>query len=100
MRRDRDLAEDIVQETWLRAVKSWRADGVPERPMAWLTAVASRLLSNYFRRRPNDRIDDGAGDKVQAPDADLQRDTFGEGTRARAPAAGASAEGVRSAVRI
>jgi RNA polymerase sigma-70 factor (ECF subfamily) len=73
---DRDLAEDVVQETWLRAVKAWRADGIPERPMAWLTAVASRILSNHFRRRVNDRIDDGSGDAIPAPDANEQRDAF------------------------
>jgi RNA polymerase sigma-70 factor (ECF subfamily) len=72
---DRDLAEDVVQETWLRAVKAWRADGVPERPMAWLTTVASRILSNYHRRRANDRIDDRE-ETIPAPDAEAQRDTF------------------------
>ena len=71
---DRDLTEDVVQETWLRAVKAWRADGVPERPMAWLTTVASRILSNY-RRRAADRIDDSE-DTIPAPDADAQRDSF------------------------
>jgi RNA polymerase sigma-70 factor (ECF subfamily) len=71
---DRDLAEDIVQETWLRAVKAWRADGVPERPMAWLTTVALRILSNY-RRHANDRIDDRE-DTIPAPDADARRDSF------------------------
>jgi len=72
---DRDLAEDVVQETWLRAVKAWRADGVPERPMAWLTTVASRLLSNHYRRRANDRLDE-SGDAIAAPDANDQRDAF------------------------
>ena len=72
---DRDLAEDVVQETWLRAVKAWRAEGVPERPMAWLTTVASRLLSNHYRRRANDRLDE-SGDAIAAPDANDQRDAF------------------------
>jgi RNA polymerase sigma-70 factor (ECF subfamily) len=73
---DRELAEDVVQETWLRAVRAWRADGIPERPMAWLTTVAVRLLSNHFRRRVGDRLDDGTGDSVPAPDVDDARDTF------------------------
>lgn len=66
---DRDLAEDLTQETWLRAVKAWRADGVPERPMAWLATVAGRLVSNNFRRPAAERLDDGSGDAVAAPDA-------------------------------
>jgi len=72
---DRELAEDVVQETWLRAVRSWRADGIPERPMAWLTTVAVRILSNHFRR-VGDRLDDGAGDTLAAPDVDEARDKF------------------------
>jgi RNA polymerase sigma-70 factor (ECF subfamily) len=65
---DRDLAEDVTQETWLRAVKAWRGDGIPERPLAWLCTVAGRLLSNHFRRRAPVRLDDGAGDVVAGPD--------------------------------
>jgi len=72
---DRELAEDVVQETWLRAVKAWRADGVPERPMAWLTTVASRILSNHFRRPADDRIDHG-DDSIPAADAGDQRAAF------------------------
>ena len=73
---DRDLAEDVVQETWLRAVRAWRDDGVPERPMAWLTTVAVRILANHFRRRVGDRLDDGTGDSLPGPDADAARDTL------------------------
>jgi RNA polymerase sigma-70 factor (ECF subfamily) len=66
---DRDFAEDITQETWLRAVRAWRTDGVPERPLAWLSTVAARLLSNHRRRTTAERFDDGAGDTLAAPDA-------------------------------
>ncbi|MDB4917185.1 MAG: putative polymerase sigma factor, sigma-70 family [Gemmatimonadetes bacterium] len=72
---DRDLTEDVVQETWLRAVRAWRADGIPERPMAWLTTVATRILSNHFRRNTPDRIDDGTGDQLAAPDAGVARNS-------------------------
>ena len=64
---DRDLAEDVTQETWLRAVKAWRTQGVPERPLAWLCTVAARLLSNHRRRPVAQRFDDGAGDTLAAP---------------------------------
>ena len=66
---DRALAEDITQETWLRAVKAWRVDGLPERPLAWLSTVAARLLSNYRRRPASQRFDDGTGDALPAPPA-------------------------------
>jgi RNA polymerase sigma-70 factor (ECF subfamily) len=47
---DRSLTEDIVQETWLRALRDWRANGLPREPMAWLSKVASNLLASYYRR--------------------------------------------------
>src|SRR4026208_2168036 len=67
---DRELAEDITQETWLRAVKAWRDDGLPERPLAWLSTVAARLLSNHRRRTASQRLEDGSGDTLPAPMVD------------------------------
>jgi RNA polymerase sigma-70 factor (ECF subfamily) len=71
---DRALAEDVTQETWLRAVKAWRVDGVPERPLAWLSTVAARLLSNHRRRPAVQPFEDGAGDTIQTQaDAEPER---------------------------
>lgn len=64
---DRELAEDVTQETWLRAVKAWRNDGVPERPLAWLCTVSARVLSNHRRRPAAQRFEDGMGDAIPAP---------------------------------
>lgn len=64
--RDRDLAEDVTQETWLRAVRTWQAEGVPDRPLAWLTTVARNLLSNHYRRRPAETLDDSVAESVAA----------------------------------
>lgn len=47
---ERALAEDVVQETWLRAVNAWRTRGVPDAPSAWLRTVARNLLVNHYRR--------------------------------------------------
>ena len=49
---DQVLAEDVTQETWLRAVKAWRDQGPPDSPIAWLKTVARNLLLNHFRRVP------------------------------------------------
>ena len=56
------LAEDLVQETWMRALDSWPSRGVPDEPIAWLTRVAHNTMVSHFRRvRPNvvdiDRVD-------------------------------------------
>lgn len=48
---ERQLAEDITQETWLRAVREWPRSGLPDVPLAWLTTVSRNLLLNHFRRR-------------------------------------------------
>ena len=54
---DRALAEDIVQEAWMRAVATWPQRGVPEKPAAWLTRVARNLLVSHFRRRRPQPVD-------------------------------------------
>jgi RNA polymerase sigma factor (sigma-70 family) len=60
------LAEDIVQETWLRAVDAWRRQGVPDAPAGWLTTVAHNLLVNHFRRRKPVALDAIASESVLA----------------------------------
>ena len=54
---DRSLAEDLVQETWMRALDSWPAKGVPDDPMAWLVRVARNTLVSHFRRQRPSSID-------------------------------------------
>ena len=85
---DRDLAEDITQEAWLRAVKAWRTDGVPERPLAWLCTASARLLSNHRRRPEPQRLEDEAGNSLSAPSGDNgldQRDSILMKALARLP---------------
>ena len=50
---DAELAEDVTQEAWLRALARWRRGGPPDDPLPWLRTVARNLLWNHFRdRRP------------------------------------------------
>lgn len=73
---DRALAEDVTQETWLRAVREWRRQGVPERPIAWLSTVARNLLLNEFRRlRPLPLDTITPGDVLAAADHGLTSDS-------------------------
>ena len=69
--RDRELAEDVTQETWLRAVRAWHADGIPDRPLAWLTTVARNLLSNHYRRRPPKPLDDASIELLAPEEPDV-----------------------------
>jgi RNA polymerase sigma-70 factor (ECF subfamily) len=45
-----DLAEDVVQEAMMRALRTWPAEGVPERPDAWVFRVARNLALDTLRR--------------------------------------------------
>jgi RNA polymerase sigma-70 factor (ECF subfamily) len=53
----RELAEDVTQETWVRALRHWRQHGVPGNPIGWLTTVARNLLASHYRRRENVPLD-------------------------------------------
>jgi RNA polymerase sigma-70 factor (ECF subfamily) len=46
-----DLAEDVVAEAFLRGLRTWPAEGVPERPDAWIFRVARNLALDTLRRR-------------------------------------------------
>lgn len=54
---DRELAEDIVQETWMRALDAWPRKGTPDEPLAWLKHVARNALASHLRRRRPQSVD-------------------------------------------
>lgn len=45
-----EIAEDIVSETFLTAIETWKEKGVPPNPTAWLYTVAKQKTVHYFRR--------------------------------------------------
>ena len=50
------IAEDIVSETFLTAMKTWAHNGVPDKPSAWLRKVAkNKLLDQYKRNKIYER---------------------------------------------
>jgi RNA polymerase sigma-70 factor (ECF subfamily) len=48
---DLDLAEDALADAFAAAARAWAADGVPERPAAWLMTAAIRRAIDRLRRR-------------------------------------------------
>jgi RNA polymerase sigma-70 factor (ECF subfamily) len=48
---NRELTEDIVQESFLRAMKDWTRKSIPDSPLAWLKRVGHNLLIDYLRKR-------------------------------------------------
>jgi RNA polymerase sigma-70 factor (ECF subfamily) len=47
---DWDLAEDCAADAFATAVRRWELEGVPDRPGAWLTAVAKNRALDVLRR--------------------------------------------------
>jgi RNA polymerase sigma factor (sigma-70 family) len=43
-------AEDVVQETLVRALQTWPYYGIPRNPSAWITQVAKNLALDLIRR--------------------------------------------------
>jgi RNA polymerase sigma-70 factor (ECF subfamily) len=63
---DKALTEDIVQESYLRALDRWAHKTVPDTPLAWLKQVARNILIDHLRRKkwnakagPDTQIDGG-----------------------------------------
>src|SRR5690349_287733 len=52
---DFDLAEEAVQGAVVEALTSWRRDGPPDRPGAWLQVAATRNAMDGMRHRDRQR---------------------------------------------
>ena len=50
MVRDVGLAEDLAQDALIAALEVWPVSGVPEKPGAWLMAIAKNRAIDMFRR--------------------------------------------------
>lgn len=48
---DFDLAEDAMQDAFVKAIELWPAQGLPQSPVAWLSTVARRRAIDLLRRR-------------------------------------------------
>jgi RNA polymerase sigma-70 factor (ECF subfamily) len=50
---DFGVAEEVTQEAFEAALETWRAQGVPEHPRAWLIQTARHLAIDRIRRSKN-----------------------------------------------
>jgi RNA polymerase sigma factor (sigma-70 family) len=48
---DVGLAEDLAQDALVAALQQWPAQGIPDKPGAWLMTAAKRRAIDVFRRR-------------------------------------------------
>src|SRR5687768_8709391 len=49
--RDVGFAEELAQDALVAALEQWPESGVPDKPGAWLMAIAKRRAIDQFRRR-------------------------------------------------
>jgi RNA polymerase sigma-70 factor (ECF subfamily) len=52
---NKELTEDIVQESYLRALDDWKRKTVPDSPVAWLKRVAKNILIDFLRQKSWDK---------------------------------------------
>ncbi|MDB4878523.1 MAG: putative polymerase ECF-subfamily sigma factor [Gemmatimonadetes bacterium] len=72
----RELAEDVTQEVWMRALRHWRMHGAPDNPIGWLTTVARNLIVSHFRKREGVPLDlMSAAEVLAAVDANAVSDS-------------------------
>ena len=45
------LAEDVVQDTFIKAIEHWIKDGLPQNPAAWLYTVARNKATDVIRKQ-------------------------------------------------
>lgn len=69
---DRDVAEELAQETLLRVVDRWEQVRAADRPGAWAHRVAMNLAASWFRRRA---AEGRAVRRLDQPEVDHQPDT-------------------------
>src|SRR5215470_9466038 len=48
---DREAAEDLCQETFLKALRSWAQHDPAASPLAWLYRIATNSAYDHLRRR-------------------------------------------------
>lgn len=73
-----DLAEEVVQEALIQALRRWPFHGVPDNPRAWLYRVARNLALDRLRRDTTFRGKEEAIRRTLAADAEPE-EAFLEG---------------------
>lgn len=53
--RDPELAEELTQETFIRAYRSWSVFNRTSPPWPWLATISARLCSDAIRKRERER---------------------------------------------
>lgn len=72
-----DLAENVVQEAFMRAVQVWPDQGIPDHPKAWILRVAKNAAIDQIRSGKWIDFDSDTLDLVEDPASDaVEESTF------------------------
>ncbi|MCU0609480.1 MAG: sigma-70 family RNA polymerase sigma factor [Chitinispirillaceae bacterium] len=79
MTRDRDVAEDLLQETFLAAYRNAFQFDRSRSFLSWLFGIAHKRTIDYFRHAKVEAVhqkdaDGSVGSRIDAPDAKLSND--------------------------
>jgi RNA polymerase sigma factor (sigma-70 family) len=65
--RNLELAEDVLQEAFRKALVTWREAGVPESPVAWIKAAAKNQAIDAIRgQRTRRRFSEDLADQLES----------------------------------
>lgn len=79
--RNRELAEEALQEAWLRAVDLWPREGIPDNPGGWLYRVARNRAVDGLRRAsraPFEAVETRVLEGNRAPGAEPSPTSLGQ----------------------
>jgi len=75
-----NIAEDIAQETFFKAVNSWQHDGVPKNPKAWLYLTAKNECLNVLKKKSLFRKYEDQLSNFKLPIIEIDEIDFSENT--------------------
>lgn len=79
-------ADDVFQQTWMRAIDNLATYRDQEKFSAWLMRIAHNLIIDYYRslkRRAEDELDDSYGDTTADSSGETPGSAMDEQERAR-----------------
>ncbi len=81
MVKDRELAEDLMQDTFVSAVKSFNQFDQSRNFMSWLFGIAHKRTIDHFRHNKivnnnRDKEDSTMGTNLDRPDAEHEKNLF------------------------
>lgn len=69
-----DIAEDIASDTFLTAMQTWGIGGMPDKPVAWLYAVAKNKAVNFLQRQKVSAVNALEADANAVENSDMDID--------------------------